>query len=115
LNSFGSPTTQSAPSTAPATDDRPPMTTIEMTRSDSAAGKSPGCARVSSPTNKPPARPAIHPPMPNAVIFTAPGEMPSDAAARSLSRTAIIERPRRLRCKSATARRTTPSAMRQIT
>ena len=49
LKSFGSPTTQKAPRTAPVTDERPPMTTMEMTRSDSAAGKSPGPARVTQP------------------------------------------------------------------
>ena len=43
--------------TAPATDERPPITTIEITRNDSAARKSPGDASVTRPTSRPPADP----------------------------------------------------------
>ena len=49
LKSFGSPTTKNAPRIAPVTDERPPMTTMEMTRSDSAAGKSPGAGPGEQP------------------------------------------------------------------
>ena len=85
-----------------------------MTRNDSVAGKSPGAPAVTSPTRSPPARPAIQPPIPKAVSFTEVGEIPREAAACSLSRTAIIDRPSRLRWSSATPISTRLSAMRQM-
>ena len=79
------------------------MTTIEMTRSDSAAGKSPGCDARDEPDEQAARQPGDPAADPERGELHAAGEMPNDAAARSLSRTAIIERPSRLRCRSATA------------
>ena len=112
-NRAGSPTTHTAPSTVPTTELSPPITAMEITRSDSVAEKRAGSKVTRRPPSRPPASPAMAPPMANAVSFTRAGEMPNEAAARSLSRTAIIERPSDDRRTHDTPTSTTISVARQ--
>ena len=65
-----------------------------------------------SPASNPPARPASVPEIANAVSLMRVGDKPAAAVARSLSRTAIIDRPNPLRRMRATATTTTTSATR---
>ena len=90
----GSPTTHTAPSTVPATE-REPADDRDRDDPQRLGGREPGRFEGDEQPAEQPAGQARRspPPMPKAVSFTRAGEMPNDAAARSLSRTAIIERP----------------------
>ena len=87
----GSPTTSSAPSTAPVMEASPPMTATAITSNDAVASKRSVVNCWTSPTSSPPARPASAPDTANAKSFTRVGERPMADAASSLSRTASID------------------------
>ncbi len=102
----GSPTTYTAPSTAPVIDPRPPMTTMPTMASESAGAKASGPNCTVRPASSAPAKAAIAPGRAKATSFVLDGEIPNEAAARSLSRTAMMDRPtplRRSRLVSTTA------------
>ena len=83
-------------------DASPPTTAMATMISESVARNPSGVNCSSSPTSADPARPARAPERPKAKSLVRAGEIPTAAAASSLSRTASSERPRPLRRTLAT-------------
>ena len=102
----GMPTTHNAPTTAPERLPRPPITAIEIRRSESSTRKKRSDGpnvRLTAPRSTPPS-PAMKPPTANAVSLARAGEIVIAAAASSFSRTPTIMRPMpvRFRCPTST-------------
>ena len=86
-----------APASAPPSEVAPPSTTMENASKPMAGTKLPARTPSSTTACSPPARPASAPLTAKAASFVRLTLMPRAAAARSLSRTATIDRPGRER------------------
>ena len=93
----GSSTTMAAPTSGPATEPAPPMTTASTKRIDCEKAKVDGVTKPESGAKSAPAAPAHTAEMANAAALIATGSRPIDSAAVSVSRTARIAAPHRLR------------------
>ena len=91
----GSPTTQSAPVTAPVRLPRPPITAIATRLSESGTVKKRSVYPIvtTRPPRSAPPRPEMKPPSANAVSFAFTGDTVSAAAPGSFSRTPMMARP----------------------
>ena len=107
----GSPMTHSAPRIGPATEPRPPITTIATSVSESSTPKN--CCNgtlCSEPASSAPARPAIPPASANVRSFTHVGSTVYPDAPSGLSRTPIVVRPMPVRRSRAVITTATTSA-----